>query len=81
MKRNHLAVSFKPFRKDISSKSSTAVLRPAELLQKEEPIKLNDNDLLSNSTLQSWELVVSIAPHDSKNPKFLAFHYMNLTLS
>ena len=52
-KRNYLAVSFKLFRKNISSKLSTSVLRPAELLQKEELIKLNDNDLLFNSTLQS----------------------------
>ena len=52
-KRNHLAVFFKSFRKNLFSKSSTAVLRPAELLQKEELIKLNDNNLLFNLTLQS----------------------------
>ena len=52
-KRNHLAISFKSFRKDIFSKLSTAVLHSAELLQKEELIKLNDNNLLFNLTSQS----------------------------
>ena len=80
LKRNYLAVSFKLFRKDIFSKSSTAVLCLTELLQKEELIKLNDNNLLFNSTLQSWELMVLITSHDSKNLKFLAFYYTNLTL-